>query len=227
MAGVLSESLTSTNITLSASDTQNCMLRLTGALLADIVLSPDTAVLMNGFYYWENLTTGAHSVTLTLSSGSLVLPQSRRGVLFADTVNGPRMVSIVGSASPQVFPAGTVSPFYQNAAPTGWTINASLNDYGMRIVSSAGGVTSGGASPYSTANTADYTLQIADMPSHNHAATGGTVGGTSTFAAGTGGFTAPLGGSTIVIGNTGGGGAHHHGATSNIRTADFIIATLN
>ena len=42
------------------------------------------------------------------------------------------------------FTSGTAMLFYQNAAPTGWTIDATNNDKFLRVVSSAGGV-SGGA----------------------------------------------------------------------------------
>ncbi len=229
LAGVLTNSLSSSNITLSTANTQNCMLRFTGTLTGNIVVSPDVGVLFNGFYYWENLTTGSFSVTVTTGAGSLVLPQSRRGVLFVDSTNGPRLVAVVGSSNAQVFPAGTVSSFYQNAAPTGWTIVSSLNDYGLRIVSSAGGVTSGSVA-YSTlfgrTATDGYTLLVADVPplTYNTAVYPGNNG-----AAGTDNGVRPQvwwGGTTPAQTN-GGGGSHVHGIDMRVKTADLILATFN
>lgn len=224
MAGLLTSSLTSTNVTLSSSDTQNCMLRFTGVLLANIVVSPDTGVLMSGFYCWENLTSGSFTVTLTTGTGSLVLPQSRRGILFIDTTNAPRMVSIVGSTDADPIPVGTVMVFYQNAAPTGWTIVSSLNDYALKIVSSAGGVTSGSVN-YSTlfARTAtdSHTLTVAEMPSHTH--TGAMVQGTQGASGGANGYI----GSTGTINSTGGGGGHTHDIDMRVKTASVILASRN
>ena len=116
---------------LTQTQAQNALLRCTGVLLAHIVISPDTGVLMQGFYYFENLTTGAFTVTFTNSAGSVVLPQGRRGVMWVDTTNGPRVMSSVGSSQNDIIPAGSVMPFYNAAAPTGWTIVSSLNDYAL------------------------------------------------------------------------------------------------
>lgn len=224
MAGLLTNSLTSTNVTLSSSDTQNCMLRFTGTLLANIVVSPDTGVLMSGFYCWENLTSGSFTLTLTTGTGSLVLPQSRRGILFIDTTNAPRMVAIVGSTDADPIPVGTVMVFYQNAAPTGWTIVSSLNDYALKIVSSAGGVTSGSVN-YSTlfARTAtdSHTLTTAEIPSHSH--TLGFSQGTQGASGGANGFVGSYG----TTASTGGGGGHTHDIDMRVKTASVILASRN
>lgn len=226
MAGVVSYSLSSSNFAVSANDVQNAMLRFSGTLLASVVGTVAGGALFNGFYYWENLTTGAFSITITATGGSAVLPQGRRGILFVDGPNGPRLVAVVGSSAAQIVPAGTKQPFYQPTIPTGWSAVA-LNDYGLRIVANAGtgGSTSGGVQGYSVANVADYVLQIADIPSHAHS-----------YAAPLGNDSVPVGGGggtradnpqTQTTGSTGGGGAHRHAATSNIQTADFVVGTLN
>ena len=228
MAGVVGYSLSSTNFAISVSDVQNCMLRFTGVLLGSVVGTVDGAALFNGFYYWENLTTGSFSLTITGSVNSVVLPQGRRGVLFVDATNGMRIVAVVGSSSPQLVPLGTKGTFYQATIPAGWSAVA-LNDYGLRIVtnSTTGGTTSGGGSGYSAANTSDYVLQLADIPSHNHTGSSsvtGLVGGSQIRTGGAG--TNNPSGQTITVGFTGGGGGHHHVVTSNIQTADFIVGTL-
>lgn len=227
MAGVLTNSLSSSNVTLSQANVQNCMLRFTGTLLANIVVSPDVAVTMYGFYCWENLTTGSYTVTLTTGTGSVVLPQSRRGILFVDGTNAPRIISIVGSADADPIPVGTVMVFYQNAAPTGWTISSSLNDYALKIVSSAGGVTSGSVN-YSTlfARTAtdSHTLTSSEIPSHTHGLSSyATNAGT---AAGGGGFSTVTF-QTATSSATGGGAGHTHDIDMRVKTASVILASRN
>lgn len=224
LGGITTLSLTSVNVTLTQLQTQNGMLRMTGTLTGNVVISPDVGVLMTGFYYFENLTTGSYSVTLTNSAGSVALPQSRRGVVWIDTTNGPRIVSIVGSTAADPIPVGTVMLFYQNAAPTGWTISAALNDYALKIVSSAGGVTSGSVA-YSTlfARTAtdSHTLTTDEIPSHTHSwGTSNPLNATSGASGSASG-----GGTTYTTGATGGGSGHTHNIDMRVQTASVILAT--
>ncbi len=151
VAGISTFSVSSSNVSLSftaggGGDISNCMLRFTGTLLASIVVSPaagDATTYFNGFYFFENLTSGSFTITLTTGTGSVVLPQGRRGCLFIDGTNAPRITAIAGSATADPIPAGSVMPFYQNAAPAGWTIVSSQNNKALRVVSSAGGVAGG------------------------------------------------------------------------------------
>lgn len=237
LAGVTTKSLSATNVALTQAEANNGMLRLTGTLTASIVISPDAAVLMLGMYYWENLTTGSFSVTVTPAAGSsVVLPQSRRGTMWIDT-NGARLCSVVGSSNADVIPVGTIMPFYQNAAPAGWTINSSLNDYGLRIVSSSGGVTSGTVN-YGTlfgrTKTDSHTLTTAEMPSHTHTLSQSTTV-PNIFAFGTGtyvvnGASGGYANATVAsqtVGSAGSGGGHTHDIDMRVKTASFIIASKN
>lgn len=218
------------------------MFRFTGTLLANIVASPavgDAAAYFNGFYYFENLTSGSFTITLTTGAGSVVLPQSRRGVVFVDSTNGPRIISSFSSSGTDPVPIGSVLLFYQNAAPDGYTIVSSLNDYGVKIVSSAGGVTSGSVA-YSTVfgqtSTDDHTLTIAEMPLHGHPMAVCTTAGGSINA--TGGMALSLIGSTTFgpytgtvsttagrqVGGQGGGDPHAHDIELRVKTAAVILA---
>lgn len=224
MAGLLTLSLSSTNYTLTASDVQKAMIRLTGALLSSIILTPDVSALFNGFYYWENVTTNDFSVYITTGAGTIALPQSRRGVLFVDSANGPRIVGIVGTTSAEPIPVGSSTIWYNTAAPSGWTAVA-VNDYGIKIVpTGSGGVTSGSVA-YSTlfgrTATDSYTLQIADIPSHTHTTS-------------TGSAVATIGGNNVnnnyalapsTTGATGGGGGHTHSMDMRVQTAAFTLCT--
>lgn len=253
LAGIASFSLSSSNVSLSftaggTGDVSQCMFRFTGTLLANIVVSPavgDATTYFKGFYLFENLTSGSFSVTVTTAAGSVALPQGRRGVMYVDGTNGPRIVSLVGSGSADPIPAGTVMLFYQNAAPSGWTISAALNDYALKIVSSAGGVTSGSVA-YSTlfgrTATDGYTLLEADIPSHRH------FGWTNNVAAAASAITASTqaarsladgtdnryvmttDATEATVGRTsptGGGGSHTHAIDMRVQTASVILATRN
>lgn len=224
-AGINTFSLSSSNVLLTSSQARNQMFRCTGVLLSSVVISPDTAVLWNGIRCVENVTTGSFTVTLTNSAGSVIIPQGRRAVVFIDATNGPRIIAIAGSGTADPIPTGTVMLFYQNAAPSGWTISAALNDYAMKIVSSAGGVTSGSVL-YSTlfgrTATDSHVLTIPEMPAHTHPV---NRGGNETSVQ-AGGIKVATDASDTT-GSTGGGGGHTHNIDMRVFTASMILATRN
>jgi hypothetical protein len=152
------------------------------------------------------------------------------------------------TAAVNPIPASTVMLFYQNAAPTGWTIVATQNNKALRVVSSAGGV-SGGSVAFSTAfasqavsgsvgTSGATTLSISQMPSHDHS--GNYIAGGGSGATGASfpayGFRADgetYGGSSVTP--QGGGSSHTHGGGTFTGTAinlavqyiDVIIASKN
>jgi hypothetical protein len=122
------------------------------------------------------------------------------------------------------FPSGTVMLFQQTAAPTGWTKQTALNDYGLRVTSGAVGSTAG--SPFSTvfAQTAvgNHTLVVGEIPSHTHAYT--LTGTGAPLNINSGGAT----GLTFTATNTGsagGDGAHSHSVNLTMSYTDVIIAS--
>jgi hypothetical protein len=159
------------------------------------------------------------------------------------TSNGTAWTS---AANAPPFATGTVLLFYQAAAPTGWTQVTSLNDYGLRLVSGAGGTT-GGTTAFSTvfANqtpsftgaigtlaSGAVTLSTAQMPSHTHTYNSGAGGGTTPQSFGC------ANGSTFNTGSAGGGGSHTHAlsgtpggtvgaVTLNVLYANIIICSKN
>lgn len=226
LGGITSLSLASTTPQLlSTSQCQNALLRLTGVLLANIVISPDSGVLLTGFVYFENLTTGSFSVTFTNSAGSVVLPQARRGVMWVDTTNGPRVMSSVGSSQTDVIPAGSAMLFYNSAAPTGWSAVAA-SDYAIRV-STTGGVSFGSLS-YSTwwnrTATDSHVLTTNEIPSHTHTYTAPSAIGTLTSSSPDATrYTTTTG----TSGATGGGNGHTHGFDMRVATLDFVLASRN
>lgn len=148
------------------------MWRFSGVLTSSITVSPaagNATTYLTGLYSVENLSTGSFSITLSLSAGALVLPQGFRGLIFVDTVNGPRMIAIAGKTNPATIPIGAVSPFFQASAPAGWTqvTTPALNDTAIRLVTGTGGGT-GGSVLFSTlfarTGTDPVTLTAANLP---------------------------------------------------------------
>ncbi len=52
-------------------------------------------------------------------------------------------IMVGGTPTTGYFASGTALPFYQTAAPTGWTKSTTNNDKAMRVVSGSGGVSGG------------------------------------------------------------------------------------
>lgn len=173
-------------ISLTSTQARYAMVRLNGVLTG----APAYTSANIGFYMVENVTSGAYTTTWSNGVGSpITIEQSHRYLLFADPTNGVRIISNVDLTGLSAqFPAGTVSVFIQAAAPTGWTISSSFNDYGLRLNATSGGATSGSV-PFSTlfARTAtdSYTLTTPDIPAHTHSfsATTGTESATHTHTA--------------------------------------------
>lgn len=119
---------------------------------------------------------------------------------------------------------GTRTVFHQAAAPTGWTLDSSINDRVLRVSDTAGGGT-GGSWTISGISVNGHALTIDEMPAHTHsqnwkATTGGTLAGGDPNNVNT---------TTVQTGSTGGGQAHSHGLTigNSWRPAytDVIVCT--
>ncbi len=219
------KSLSSSNVVLTQAECQSGMYRFTGTLTASCNIST-LATYWTGIFCWENVTTGNFSVTVTNAGGSVALPQGRRGLIWLDAVNGPRVIAIAGAATADAVPAGSVVPFYNSSTPPGYTIVA-LNDYALQVVTSGGGASTGTV-PYSTlfarTSTDPHALTIAEMPSHGHGYTAPTsalrnAGGNSSADVGS----ANAATTTLV----GGGNGHTHDIDMRVQTAKIILATRN
>lgn len=176
MGGIVTKSVSSSNIVLSATESQMVVVRLTGSILANIQVTTSCV----GFFFVENLTTGSFDITVTNGVAGVVVPKGRSTVI-ADTTNGCR---IAGTDS---FPPGTRIVFQQTFAPTGWTkeVGSTYADNALRI--NIGAVTQGGTANFSTvfqartiarANLPNFSLPVSD-PGHLHVThiNGGTAEG--------------------------------------------------
>lgn len=157
LGGIVTKSLSSSNVTLDATESQNAIVRLTGVLLANVQIT--TAC--QGSFFVENLTTGSFAVTVTNGVSGVVVPQGTRATLIADATNGVRI-----SAQYLGFVGGTTKMVFNNVTvPTGWLIDATTNNGTFRLVSGTGGG-SGGTADFTTALGA-RTIAVANLPDHN------------------------------------------------------------
>lgn len=229
LGGVTSVSVASTNVALTQLQAQNALLRITGTLTANVVVSPDSGVLMIGFYYFENLTSGSFTVTFTNSAGSVVVPQGRRGVLWIDTTNGPRVVSLVGSVTADPLPSGTRTVFYNASVPVGWTaISLSGSDYLVRLVDNGSGGVGGGTLSFSTiftrTATDNTTLTLAQIPSHSHNYDDYAVPNAGQGTTGAGGISQAAATATVrTTVAAGSGGAHNHGMDMRVLYLNMVV----
>lgn len=112
LGGLLSISLTNANVTLSTTDAQNGIFRLTGTLTGNVII---TFPAVGSFYIIENLTTGNFSIVLSNGVGGSVIPsRNTRSFIATDTTNGVRFA---GQSS---LPPGTIIDY------AGSTVSASI-----------------------------------------------------------------------------------------------------
>lgn len=91
LGGIATVGLSSSNVTLTATQAQNACIQFTGALTANVVVTSPAV----GFYFVENLTTGNYSVTISNGVGSTYIPpQLAFRTIFADASSGVRAIGL-------------------------------------------------------------------------------------------------------------------------------------
>lgn len=226
LGGIVSKSLAAGDVTLTADESQNLIVRLTGTLPTNRVV---TATSWEGMMIVENLTSGSFTVTVTDGVAGTVVPQGARSLLIADTSNGTRIAA-------GTFSTGTRLIFQQTTAPVGWTKESSstYNNAALRFVT--GSAATGGSVDFTTAfasqtptgTVGNTTLTISQIPAHTHDANplgNNNNDGSAPPSASTGGAV----GATFSTTSAGGGQSHTHTLTMNainlaVKYADAIIA---
>lgn len=225
------------DVTGPASATDNAIVRFDG-VTGKLVQNSLATVSDTGQINSDSLT--ASRAVVTDGSKNLISSiTTATEITYLNGVTGPIQTQI-GNAT---FPAGTKLPFYQAAAPTGWTLDSSVNDRFIRISSSAGGTTSGSFSNLSHSHSHAHTHSDGDL--HAQIAVNAGFDGievnhvtvtswTPDDADDSGGSVTPSGSSTTgvnVAGDTGGASVTNtdaqtisHGAAQHAY-ADFIICT--
>lgn len=158
VGGIAAKTLSNSNVTLSASESQMLILRLNGTISANCQVTTSC----QGMTIVENLTSGAFNVTFTNGVGTpITLAQGARTIVITDSTNGPRAAA---GTDPAV-PTGSSMLFFNASAPAGWTISATHNNKAIRLVSSNGGAT-GGSTSFTSVFTS-RTIAQANLPNVN------------------------------------------------------------
>lgn len=136
IGGYATQSLSASNVSLSSTQSNSAIVRLTGTLLASVQVTSSC----QGFQFVENLTTGLFTVTWTNGVTGVVIPQGRRVLVISDTTNGCRL----GVTS---FETGTRMLFQQTTPPTGWTqvTSAAYTNAALRLITTGSAGTGGSA----------------------------------------------------------------------------------
>lgn len=228
LGGIVSKGLTSSNVTLSASESRNLICRLTGNISANIVV---TTVAL-GMTLVENATTGAFTVSFGLAGTEVEIPQGTAAVVATSAGNS----RIVADNKPE-FPSGTVMLFRQAAAPTGWIGDAAAWNHAIRMVAAGSGGGTGGSVAFTTAfanqavsgTVGGTALTEAQLPPHSHSISFSP--GSSNNAEG-GGGRIPVVNTPTTTGSAGSGQTHNHSFTGTsinlaVQYANCIFATKN
>lgn len=95
--------LTNSNVTLSSTEAQSAIVRLTGTISAAIQITTSCI----GFFWCENRTSGVYAVTVTNGVGTPVtVPQGYSVAIIADSANGCRLANDPPASS---YVAGSIS----------------------------------------------------------------------------------------------------------------------
>lgn len=122
-------------------------------------------------------------------------------------------IQVLSDNEPEI-PSGTNMWFYENAAPTGWTLVSVPSDSILGVKGGStwttGGVSPSGSWTVSGITVADHVLTIPEMPAHTH----GISRGDDDTEAGDG-DNEPGAFGNIQSTSTGGGLGHNHGVSQN------------
>ena len=143
LGGIVSQSLTNANVTLSAAEGQNLILYLTGTLSGDIIITTPC----QGFTLVNNVTTGAHTVTIRYTGGlgaSVVVPQGVLSLVATDSTNGAYILAI-GSATLSSLTVSGTATFSSTVVLNGttYTFGAGANSALKAALELSQSVTSG------------------------------------------------------------------------------------
>ena len=208
LGGVVSKTLTTGAVLLSASEAQMAIIRLNGTLSGNVTIT--TAC--KGFFFVENTATlGAFAVTITNGTAGAVAPAGR-SVMIAISGVGVRMVDVS-------FPTGTRLAFQQTTTPTGWLKESAAAYENAALRLTTGTASTGGTTAFTTVFAAQ-TIAQANLPNVTLTGTTGnntasTVSLTFLDSAGTGTGGLTTGTQIGPVNKTGTISAHTHAFTTS------------
>ena len=225
---------------------QNGTLTSTGSSNAYVVAGNQTYAALNdiGLLVFRANFTNTGSATLNVDSlGAKTIKKNHDQNLSSGDIEANQIVVVAYNATDdtfelicdkantdQEFDSGTRMLFQQETAPTGWTIDTTLNDAGLRLVDGSTQTfettaSPGGSVAFSTVfgrtATDGHQLTISEMPAHTHTNTRVLKINPGLAQVANVGYT-PSG--TENTGSTGGNGSHTHDIDLQLTFADVIVA---
>ena len=194
-------------------------------------------------HYWDltgnDADHGEHNQVTLRVSANAPANQANKGIVYSflaankielfykNSANQVVQLTANGLINISQFPTGTKLPFYQDAAPAGWTIDETLNDKLLFVTkgSNAGGQVGGG--PHASGNWVISDLTHAHVhpgASHTHpvpasnnvwgGGNAGNYGGIELASSNNAAFTAVINANTLVNSNGNTGAANDANITS-------------
>jgi len=121
--------------------------------------------------------------------------------------------------------SGTKAWFYQNTAPSGWTLDSTPADALLAVKGGSQAYNVSGGNQAGTWTQPDHTLTVDEMPSHTHGQKDACAG-SGNVCSGDYNISAYYGGEiTVFTESVGGGQAHNHGSTYRPLAQVGIICT--
>lgn len=192
-----------------------------GAVGSDVELFARNS---NASHQRVQITNKGYLNIADLNAGSGITLSANNNVAKGTVTVGITSGYIEGIANP--FPAGTKLWFYQDTAPTGWTIDASVADSVIAVKGGTQAYNVSGGNLAGTWQQAGHTLTINEIPSHSHVLN--MHNEWSVRQNNKGPYLRPgKDGSPITSDAIGGGQAHNHGNTWRPYAAVGIICTKN
>lgn len=102
LGGLSSIAVSNADYVLSSTESASAILRITGTITTAILVT----TLCQGFTFVENVTSGAHDVTITNGVASVVVPQGCVSLVIFDSTNGARFGAVNFASNADVL-AGT------------------------------------------------------------------------------------------------------------------------
>lgn len=208
-----------------------------GAVGSDVELFARNS---NASHQRVQITNKGYLNIADLNAGSGITLSANNNVAKGTVTVGITSGYIEGIANP--FPAGTKLWFYQDTAPTGWTIDSSVADSVIAVKGGTQAYNVSGGNLAGTWQQAGHALSVNEIPSHSHAPefesgwqgpfynkvheSRAGDGNLWSLGGGNGGSSKHVWG-TWRISSVGGGQTHNHGNTWRPYAAVGIICTKN
>jgi hypothetical protein len=143
LGGITNVSLAAVNVTLTAAQARNAIVRFTGVLLANVIVTTPC----QGFTYFDNATTGSFTVEIEYTAGagaSVIIEQGVTTEVVIDATNGVRIANAFPDLMALNALTGTGIP--KRTGTNTWAMGAGVTDLAATTANRLYGTDGAGAS---------------------------------------------------------------------------------